>query len=141
MAYCIFPKSLRSIEEFRKNLCVQIPSKSPCRNSQILPNFEIYLNSKIKTLRIFPIEISPGRHAGLPHSQAVVILVGPLGPRSPLAYFTEYVFFFDSRLSSLVPSLSPLADAWAPPVSSLSHPASSLPMLPSSAPRVAAFAP
>jgi hypothetical protein len=31
----------------------------------------------------------------------------PLGTRVPLAYFAEDVFFFDSRLPFLVPSLSP----------------------------------
>jgi hypothetical protein len=29
MAYFIFLKYWRSLEEFRKNLCVQIPPKSP----------------------------------------------------------------------------------------------------------------
>jgi hypothetical protein len=47
----------------------------------------------------------------------------PLGPRVPLAYFAEDVFFFDSRLSFSAPFLSPLADAWAPLVSSFFHPA------------------
>jgi hypothetical protein len=41
----------------------------------------------------------------------------------PLAYFTEDVLFFDSRLLFSAPSLSPLADAWAPLVSSFFHPA------------------
>jgi hypothetical protein len=47
----------------------------------------------------------------------------PLGPRVPLAYFAEDVFFFNSRLPFSVPSLSPLDDAWAPLVSSFLHPA------------------
>jgi hypothetical protein len=34
MAYCIFLKSLRILEEFRKNPCVKIPPKSPCANFQ-----------------------------------------------------------------------------------------------------------
>jgi hypothetical protein len=34
MAYFIFLKSLRSLEEFRKNPHVKIPSKSPCANFQ-----------------------------------------------------------------------------------------------------------
>jgi hypothetical protein len=38
----------------------------------------------------------------------------PLGPRASLAYLQKYVFFFDSRLPSSAPSLSPLADAWTP---------------------------
>jgi hypothetical protein len=32
MAYFIFLKYFDSLEEFRKNLCVQIPPKSPCAN-------------------------------------------------------------------------------------------------------------
>jgi hypothetical protein len=36
MAYCIFLKSLRILEEFMKNPCVRIPPKSPCENFQIL---------------------------------------------------------------------------------------------------------
>jgi hypothetical protein len=47
----------------------------------------------------------------------------PASPRMPLAYFAEDVFFFDSRLPSSAPSLSPLSDAWALLVSSFVHPA------------------
>jgi hypothetical protein len=36
MTYCIFLKSLRILEEFRKNHCVKIPPKSPCTNLQNL---------------------------------------------------------------------------------------------------------
>jgi hypothetical protein len=35
----------------------------------------------------------------------------PLGPRVPLAYFAEDVFFFDSRLPFSAPSLYSLTDA------------------------------
>jgi hypothetical protein len=40
MAYSIFQKYLRSIEEFRKIPHVQIPSKSPYRISQSLAKLE-----------------------------------------------------------------------------------------------------
>jgi hypothetical protein len=40
MAYCIFLKSLRILEEFRKNPCVKIPPKSPCANFQSLGKFK-----------------------------------------------------------------------------------------------------
>jgi hypothetical protein len=40
MAYYIFLKSLRSLEEFRKNPHVKIPPKSPCANFQILGKFQ-----------------------------------------------------------------------------------------------------
>jgi hypothetical protein len=40
MAYFIFPKSLRSLEEFRKNPHVKIAPKSPCANFQSLGIFK-----------------------------------------------------------------------------------------------------
>jgi hypothetical protein len=40
MAYYIFPKSLRSLEEFRKNPHVKIPPKSPSTNFQSLGKFK-----------------------------------------------------------------------------------------------------
>jgi hypothetical protein len=40
MAYCTFLKSLRTLEEFRKNLCVKIPPKSLCANFQSLGKFK-----------------------------------------------------------------------------------------------------
>jgi hypothetical protein len=43
----------------------------------------------------------------------------PLSPRVPLAYFTEDVFFFDSRLPFSLSSLYSLTDAWAPLVNSI----------------------
>jgi hypothetical protein len=48
MAYYIFLKSLRSLEEFRKNPHVKIPPKSPCANFQSLGKFQNSIsNSKI----------------------------------------------------------------------------------------------
>jgi hypothetical protein len=40
MAYFIFLKSLRSLEEFRKNHHVKIPPKYPCANFQSLGKFK-----------------------------------------------------------------------------------------------------
>jgi hypothetical protein len=40
MTYYIFLKSLRSLEEFRKNPHVKIPPKSPCANFQSLGKFK-----------------------------------------------------------------------------------------------------
>jgi hypothetical protein len=40
MAYFIFLKYLRSLEEFRKNPHVKIPPKSPCANFQTLGKFK-----------------------------------------------------------------------------------------------------
>jgi hypothetical protein len=61
----------------------------------------------------------------------------PLGPRMPLAYFAEDIFFFDSRLSFSAPSLSPLADAWVLLVSSFLHPAPADPDCATTEPRCA----
>jgi hypothetical protein len=48
MAYYIFLKSLRSLDEFRKNPHVKIPPKSPCANFQSLGKFQNPIpNSKI----------------------------------------------------------------------------------------------
>jgi hypothetical protein len=41
MAYCTFQKSLRSLEEFRKNSHAEIPSKSPGTNFQSCQKFKI----------------------------------------------------------------------------------------------------
>jgi hypothetical protein len=40
MAYCIFLKSLRILEEYRKTSCVKIPPKSSCANFQSLGKFK-----------------------------------------------------------------------------------------------------
>jgi hypothetical protein len=48
MAYYTFLKSLRSLEEFRKNPHVKIPPKSPCTNFQSLGKFKnLIFNSEI----------------------------------------------------------------------------------------------
>jgi hypothetical protein len=60
MTYYIFLKSLRSLEEFRKNPHVKIPPKSPCANFQSLGKFKIPIfNSEI----LFPC-FWPGRPCG-----------------------------------------------------------------------------
>jgi hypothetical protein len=51
MAYYIFLKSLKSLEEFRKNPHVQIPPKSPSTNFQ---SFAIIKNQIFIRKRIFP---------------------------------------------------------------------------------------
>jgi hypothetical protein len=47
MAYFIFLKYLRSLEEFRKNPYIKIPPKSPCANFQSLGELKNqFFNSK-----------------------------------------------------------------------------------------------
>jgi hypothetical protein len=62
MAYFIFLKYLRSLEEFRKNPCVQITPKSPCANFQSLG---IFKNSISITKEIF-FNFRPNRPSGQP---------------------------------------------------------------------------
>jgi hypothetical protein len=73
MTYCIFIKSIRILEEFRKNLHIKIPHKSCCANFQSLGNFQ---NSYFIQNGIFPgLWLSPpSRPSGL---------CGPRGPASP----------------------------------------------------------
>ncbi len=62
MAYFIFLKYLRSLEEFRKNPHVKIPPKSPCANFQSLGIFKnsIFIRKGI-FFRFWPIRPSPAR--------------------------------------------------------------------------------
>jgi hypothetical protein len=110
MAYYIFPKSLRSLEEFRKNPHVKIPPKSPCANFQSLDKFRNPIfNSEI----LFPC-FRPGRPCG-PLGRWSSRLRWPLsscGPNSTLpaqlarvsmAYLRKYIFPFGSRLPRWLP--------------------------------------
>jgi hypothetical protein len=72
MAYYIFLKSLRSLEEFRKNPHIKIPPKSPCANFQSLGKFKNPIfNSEILFFAIGPADlvahsaIDPAGPAGL----------------------------------------------------------------------------
>jgi hypothetical protein len=73
MAYCIFLKSLRSLEEFRKNPCVQIPPKSRCANFQILGKFK---NPIFYPKILLPIHFSLLAQLALPSHLAF----GPVSP-------------------------------------------------------------
>jgi hypothetical protein len=72
MAYYIFLKSLRSLEEFRKNPHVKIPPKSPSTNFQSLDKFKnLIFNSEILFLVI--------------SAWSTLRPTCPLSPASPLA--------------------------------------------------------
>jgi hypothetical protein len=62
MAYFIFLKYLRSLEEFRKNPHVKIPLKSPCANFRSFDIFKklIFIRKGI-FFRFWPIRPSPAR--------------------------------------------------------------------------------
>jgi hypothetical protein len=127
MAYYIFLKSLRSLEEFRKNPHVKIPPKSPSTNFQSLGKFKnTIFNSEISlslflarpTLRpTWPLA-QPAHWPRRPHrpkpSQPAHLAARRLRLRG------KYVFPFGSRLPSR-PPLPRLSDNRAPAVSSIPH--------------------
>jgi hypothetical protein len=123
MAYFIFLKYLRSMEEFRKNPHVKIPPKSACANFQSLGKFKHPIfNSKIIFLRFRP--GPPYGPLGLWPSQPHWPL-SSRGPKQPLpahlarasvASSRKYVFPFGSRLLSWS-LLSHLSIKWARAVS------------------------
>jgi hypothetical protein len=84
MSYFIFLKYLKSLEEFRKNPCVQIPPKSPCANFQSL---SIFKNS-IFIRKEFFFNFRPNRPSGQPAHPAFLALSDQAGrapPPLPLA--------------------------------------------------------
>jgi hypothetical protein len=118
MAYFIFLKYLRSLEEFRKkNPHVKIPPKFPCANFQSLGKFK-NLSSSLSARLPLPAHSSfgPAGPAGPspPVGRNQLCRPKPLGPHASLAYLQKYVFFFDSRLPFSAPSLYSPADTWAP---------------------------
>jgi hypothetical protein len=126
MAYYIFLKSLRSLEEFRKNPHVKIPYKSPCANLQSLGKFKNPIfNSKISFLRFWPgrpcgpLGLWPSRPplaSPLPQVEAhrPTQAARPTRAVGVIAEVRFLLWFTPSVLSAF--SLS-TADAWAPRVS------------------------
>jgi hypothetical protein len=127
MAYFIFLKYLRSLEEFRKNPHAKIPPKFPCANFQSLGKFK----NPIFNLKIFLLHFRPGYPYRPTQPSAQLAPLAPLLPQVEAnfagpshsahtrrwRFLQKYVFFFDSRLPFSAPSLYPLADTWAPLVS------------------------
>jgi hypothetical protein len=119
-AYYIFLKSLRSLEEFRKNPHVKIPPKSPSINFQSLGKFK---NSIFNSEIIFPC-FRPGQPCGpfgLWPSQPIGCAVPagrnrpgrPIQPARRSRLREKYVFLFGSRFPSRSP-LPRLSDNRAP---------------------------
>jgi hypothetical protein len=107
MAYFIFLKYMRSIEEFRKKPHVKIPPKSPCANFQSLGIFKnsIFIRKEI-FLRFWPIWPSPAR-AGLLRPTGRRIPARPTRPKPhwricQKAYSLRLCAFRQRRLLSLM---------------------------------------
>jgi hypothetical protein len=119
MAYFIFLKYLRSLEEFKKNPHVKIHRKSPCANFQSLG---IFKNSIFIRKGIFP-QISAQPRPRWPATPR-----RPPNPRSAhsaqaaLAYLSKGVFPSNLRILAETPSLSHVTAMWGPPVSSIPFP-------------------
>jgi hypothetical protein len=120
MAYYIFLKSLRSLEEFRKNPHVKILPKSPSTNFQSLgklknPNF----NSEILFLDFGPADLAarsasgPARPPAAPSPQAKTVPAGPSSPRVGRV-FAGNTFSFLVRALPSQPPLPHLSIKWAP---------------------------
>jgi hypothetical protein len=105
MAYYIFLKSLRSLEEFRKNPHVKIPPKSPSTNFQSLSKFKNPIfNSEILFIDFGPADLAahPTSQPSQPTGRAI-----PRRPKAPgrpiqparrSRLREKYVFLFRSRL-------------------------------------------
>jgi hypothetical protein len=94
MAYYIFLKSLKNLEELRKNPHVKIPPNFPCPNFQSLGKFKNPIsNSKIFFFTFGPADLAAhsaygpaGPHWPLfSHRPKPTGRPKPLGPRAPLA--------------------------------------------------------
>jgi hypothetical protein len=127
MAYYIFIKSLRSLEEFRKNPHVQIPPKSPSTNFQSLGKFKNPIfNSEI------PFSLFSARPTLRPTWRLAQPAHWPRRPRRPKLSWPahlaarrsrlhgKYVFPFGSRLPSQAP-LPHLSVNQGPAITSILH--------------------
>jgi hypothetical protein len=126
MAYYIFLKSSRSLEEFRKNPHLKIPPKSPSTNFQNLGKFKnpifnsefFSLFSARPTLRPTRPLAQPARGPRCPHGPKLPRLAHLA--RASVASSREYVFPFGSRLPRRLP-LPRFSDNRASAVSSVPH--------------------
>jgi hypothetical protein len=137
MAYYIFLKSLRSLEEFRKNSHVKTPPKSP---STIFQSHAIIKN-QILFKKEFFLHFRPNRPSGQlarpasqpsqPHRPSPFSLAGracarPISVYAALAYLPKAVSSSSWRSPATTPSPSVTATR-APPVSFIVSPASADP--------------
>jgi hypothetical protein len=138
MAYYIFPKSLRSLEEFRKNPHVKIPPKSPSTNFQSLAIIKnqffirkrIFLHFRPRTAQR---PVGPSGLSARPLSPAPPLLPWAVHARSVhpglrgLGVIARSRLFFEFAQPSgyAFPSVAAM---WAPLVSSVVSPAPPTPV-------------
>jgi hypothetical protein len=122
MAYYIFLKSLRSLEEFRKNPRVKIPPKSPSINFQSLGKFKNPIfNSEILFLAFGPADPAarlasgPASPLAAPPPQVETVPAGPSSPRVGRAFAGNTFSLSDHAFPSR-PPLPRLFVNRAPPV-------------------------
>ncbi len=122
MAYYIFLKSLRSLEEFRKNPHVKIPPKSPSTNFQSLGKFKNPIfNSEILFLAFGPADpvarsaSDPASPPAAPSPQDKIVPVGPSSPRVGRV-FTGNTFSFSVHAFPSRPPLPRLSVNRAPSI-------------------------
>jgi hypothetical protein len=77
MVYFIFLKSLRSLEEFRKNPHIKIPPKSPCANFQ---SHGIFKNQILFRKEMFSVTSGPSGLSAQPRPILFFSAVPPLFP-------------------------------------------------------------
>jgi hypothetical protein len=111
-----FLKSLRILEEFRKNPHIKIPPKSPCRNSQSIAKFKNPLEFKNQFLFVSSPGIQPD-HPSFPCTgpsilQAATSLASLFDPCA-IGVFLRIHFPFRFVLFSLAPCPSPLTEEQA----------------------------
>jgi hypothetical protein len=115
MIYYIFLKSLRRLEEFRKNPHIKILPKSPCANFQNLDKFKILIQKFFSSLSARP-TLRPTRPLAQPAQLASLLSrteSNPAGPASPRVdgVFTGVHFPFWFAPSELIASPSSLCQA------------------------------
>jgi hypothetical protein len=122
MAYYIFLKSMRSLEEFRKNPHVKTPPKSPSTNFQSLDKFKnLIFNSEILFLAFGPTApvarsaSGPASPPTAPSPQTETVPIGPSSPRVGRVFAGNTFSLSDHAFPSRLP-LPRLSVNRAPPV-------------------------
>jgi hypothetical protein len=121
MAYYIFLKSLRSLEEFRKSPHAKIPPKSPSTNFQSLGKFKNPIfNSGILFLLISARPLSPASPLATPSPAGRKRPAGPSSPRVG-RILAGNTFSFSYHVFPSRPPPPRFSDNWAPAVSFVPH--------------------